>query len=84
MSGYSKADIEKMLKQVRYDLSVTQTRVSDITAAVASLSIPEAPGQFACNECAGLSFPSERRLAEHRENVHGAPSDSVTILSVDE
>jgi len=31
---------------------------------------------FVCPDCTGLSFPSEARLIEHRENVHGEWSQS--------
>jgi hypothetical protein len=26
---------------------------------------------YACSDCAGLAFSSQRRLEEHRANVHG-------------
>jgi hypothetical protein len=71
VSGINRADILAMAKQIRYDMSVTRTRIDELMEAVASLSIPEAPGQFACGDCAGLEFNSEQRLVEHRENVHG-------------
>src|SRR5262249_30349518 len=39
-AGYSKADIEKMAKQIRYDLSVARTRIDELMTAVASLPLP--------------------------------------------
>jgi hypothetical protein len=69
--SYTKADIEKMAKQIRYDMSVTKTRIDELMTAVASLPVVEATGEFTCGDCHGLKFSSTKRLAEHRENVHG-------------
>lgn len=74
---YTKADIEAMAKQIRYDMSVTKTRIDELMTAVASLPIYEKPGEFTCGDCHGLKFTSTKRLAEHRENVHGELEERV-------
>jgi hypothetical protein len=71
----TKADIEAMAKQIRYDLSVTRTRIDELMEAVASLPIPQAPTEFYCPDCRDLPFASQRRLLMHRESVHGELAD---------
>ena len=69
----SKSDIEKMGKQILYDLSVTRTRVDELVQAVASLAVVEDPpdGRPKCPHCGPLtSVKNEEQLREHLENVH--------------
>jgi len=67
----SRDDIVKQLEQIRYDLSVTQTRVSEALRAVAALPA-EPPANLICSDC-GIAHKSVYRLAEHRYVQHGGP-----------
>lgn len=63
-------DILAMLRQVKYDLSVTQTRIGEAIEAVAAMPAPK-PTSLACPECR-QTFRSELVLAEHRYHHHDA------------
>jgi hypothetical protein len=66
---YTKADIEKMAKQIRYDMSVTKTRIDELMTAVASLPIPQEPNANACEKCGVV--PRGKSMAHHLLDVHG-------------
>jgi DNA repair exonuclease SbcCD ATPase subunit len=70
--GYSVQDITEMLKNLQKDLTSFKTRVSELQRAIAELSVllPDQSEGVACPRC-DLRFSSERRVAEHLENVHG-------------
>lgn len=64
-------DILAMLKQVKYDLSVEQTRIDEAIRAVAALPCePKEPHE--CPECKRV-FPSVPQLEEHRYLHHDGP-----------
>ena len=65
-------DILSMLRQVKYDLSVTQTRIDEAIRAVGALPFPPKV-QIACPSCRLNHFRSERSLAEHVYNHHAGP-----------
>lgn len=69
----NKEDIEKLAKQIRYDMSVTKTRLDQLTQMVASLPMPAAADAITCPRgCGTLStLTNERQLAHHMEYVHG-------------
>lgn len=67
----SKDDLVKMLKQVKYDLSVTQTRVAEIAEAVALLDLPSTPKPV-CPRCQ-ITQRNALALAEHVYNAHNGP-----------
>ncbi len=69
------AEILAALDQVRYDLSVTQTRVIEIANAAKNLVEANelvAPPKHVCPSCGGTQR-SKQALAEHRYHVHDGP-----------
>lgn len=65
------AEILEELRQIKYDLSVTQTRVSHAIEHLAGLNLPD-PGQSRCVEC-NIKFRGKLALAEHIYNHHHGP-----------
>ncbi len=69
------AEILAALDQVRYDLSVTQTRVIEIANEAKKLieaSKLVVPPKHICPTC-GCTQRSKQALAEHRYNSHWGP-----------
>lgn len=64
-------DILTALKQVKYDLSVTQTRIGEIARDVAALPAPDTRTDR-CAPC-GLTFRGPQSLAEHAYVHHDGP-----------
>lgn len=69
--GFSAADVERLMKAIRYDLTAAQRRVTELGNALAEVlqGLPE-PTQHLCPAC-GLGFTTEGQLTDHRRNVHG-------------
>lgn len=65
------SEILAELQQIKYDLSVTQTRVSDAIRHLAALELPDRP-RPRCSTC-GTRFPSLARCQEHVYHQHGGP-----------
>ncbi len=65
-------DIIAMLKQVKYDLSVTQTRIDEAIRSIAEIPAPPKV-EIRCPSCSLNHFKSERSRDEHVYNHHGGP-----------
>ncbi len=69
------AELLAAIDQVRYDLSVTQTRVIEIANAVKALieaNELSAPPVHICPTCS-CTQRSKQALAEHRYHIHDGP-----------
>lgn len=53
----------QLAKELRYECTAMQGKISDLLALLADLNLPE-PSRRTCPEC-GLQLPGEHKLAEH-------------------
>ncbi|CAB4174159.1 hypothetical protein UFOVP1186_35 [uncultured Caudovirales phage] len=65
-------DTLELLKQVKYDLSVTQTRVGEAIKMLAALPTNEDTPKLRCQPCT-QTFKSQYALSEHQWRKHNGP-----------
>lgn len=70
---YTAADIDELVKKLRYDLSAAQVKLSELATAAGALIPPAAYLDTPrCPVCGPMPGLDERRLAEHIRNIHPA------------
>lgn len=71
MSAENRDDLEAIMRQMRYDLTALQAKLTELMTGVARLKIPEGR-RVICGEC-GVNLTGPRALAEHRWTIHDGP-----------
>lgn len=64
-------DVIELAKQLRYDLTAMQAKLSTLLTMLAALNLQPST-RPACPTC-GLTFRSDTRLDEHRYHAHNGP-----------
>lgn len=77
MSGWCKADLEELAKEMQRDLTRAKAQLSTFQRMISELPIPdEKPPAFVCPRC-GVEKSNVEAMADHLANVHGEESVAV-------
>lgn len=69
----SEHETVRLARQIRYDLTSLQGKVSELLTALGRLSLDAEQERNVCPECGLVLVGTQRRIAEHRYVVHGGP-----------
>jgi uncharacterized C2H2 Zn-finger protein len=67
---YTAADVFTITKQLRYDLTAAQSKLTQLNQALASLNFDDNQEPLRCPHCGPMHGYTQRRLNEHIHNVH--------------